>query len=223
MVDLTERDHSLAITVPPEVKLRGIIVVVIIAFVFSAIGLATGRFLEERRQNQYSQVLGARNQKILQVIIKRNPQASIREFLDFPEKFTGTAEALQLDFRYVMALIDLESEWKADAVSPKGAVGLMQVMPATAKLVVEKMQWEGYEAPRYSGSKLVALGSLGDPEWNIRIGMQYLRWQIDEFGFGPEHLRAYNRGGSKALAHWPHDQYAERVAMRTVMLVNEIK
>jgi soluble lytic murein transglycosylase len=188
-----------------------------------AVGLAAGRMIEAKHQAYQAQAASQRDQKILQVIIRRNPQASIREFLDFPEKFTMTAAALQLDFRYAMALIDVESEWRADAVSPKGAIGLMQLMPATAKAVVDKMRWEGYEAPRYSAGKLVSLGSLGDPEWNIRIGMQFLRWQIDEYGLGPEHLRAYNRGGAQARAHWPHDQYAERVGIRTVALVNEIK
>jgi hypothetical protein len=71
------------------------------------------------------------------------------------------------------ALVGAESAWKPDAVSPKGAVGLTQLMPATAK---------GLGVDPY------------DPEQNLRGGMQYLGQQYKEFGSWPLALAAYNAG-----------------------------
>jgi Transglycosylase SLT domain len=183
-------------------------------------GAWVGTQIESNRQATVRAALSERDQKVLAIITKKNPQATIKDFLGFPEKLTGGAQDLGLDFRYVMALIDKESEWNPRAVSPAGAIGLMQVMPETAALVVRKMGWQGYEppSPAKASAKYASLGSLGDPEWNLRIGMQFLRWQIDEFGLGPEHLRAYNRGGAQARANWPGDRYAEDVALRYVAL-----
>ena len=168
----------------------------------------------------------ARNQKILDVIVRRNPQASVRDFQHFPALLVRESNALGLDFRYVMALIDAESEWKPDAVSPKCAIGLMQVMPGTADDVYARSKDlpGGFSGPVKAKARCYDnLNSLGDPLWNVRIGMRYLRMQIDEYGFGPEHLRAYNRGPGKALAHWPNDRYPETVALKFVALAGVIR
>lgn len=186
-------------------------------------GYWAGVSVESRSQEKSRLILSERDQKILAIITKKNPQATIKDFLGFPAKLTEGAQGLGLDFRYVMALIDKESEWNPKAVSPAGAIGLMQVMPETAALTVRKMGWQGYEppSPAKASPKYASLGSLGDPEWNIRIGMQFLKWQIDEFGLGPEHLRAYNRGGALAKANWPGDRYAEDIGLKLVVLVNQ--
>lgn len=61
----------------------------------------------------------------------------------------------QLDARFIKAIIAAESEFDADALSPRGAKGLMQVMPATAREL-------GVHAR-----------NLHDPEANIRAGTAY--------------------------------------------------
>lgn len=62
----------------------------------------------------------------------------------------------RLDPRLVKAIIAVESEFSNRALSPKGARGLMQLMPATAR------------------GMGVAPGRLGEPEENIRAGTAYL-------------------------------------------------
>ena len=57
-----------------------------------------------------------------------------------------------------------------DIKSPVGAVGLMQLMPGTAKMVSRKNNWS------YSGT-----GDLVVPENNIRLGSAYLRDMLDRF------------------------------------------
>lgn len=154
-----------------------------------------------------------RDAKILAVIVKRNPNATIKEFSGFPAFLASEAERHGMDVRYVMAVIEKESEWNPRAVSPVGAIGLMQVMPATAAIVVRNAKIEGYTPPQ--GKEL---GSLADPAFNVRVGMTHLKGLMDTYGLGPEHLRAYNRGDVAARAHWPNDRYAEDVALKFVRL-----
>lgn len=89
-----------------------------------------------------------------------------------------------VDYELLTALIATESGFDAGAVSPKGAVGLMQVMPATAE--------------RYgvTGDSRSPLGKkLIDPRTNIRTGTRYLRYLLDLFPGRLElALAAYNAG-----------------------------
>src|SRR3990167_7370823 len=110
-------------------------------------GYRTGQRAGEATGLSVSRSASQVEAKILAVIVRRNPGATVREFLRFPSQLLAEADRLDLDFRYVMALIDKESEWRPGAGSPKGAIGLMQVMPDTARLVVEKVKLPGYEPP----------------------------------------------------------------------------
>lgn len=157
--------------------------------------------------------------KILAVIVKKNPDASIRDFADFPGHLLATAAVTGIDFRLAMALIDAESEWRPRAVGTRGEVGLLQVRPPTAALVVKRLGIEGYRPPIPGRD----LGTLGDPKQNVLIGLTYLAWQRDEFGPSGEMLRAFNRGPSRAREWWPGDPYVERVGLRLVALVQEFR
>jgi soluble lytic murein transglycosylase-like protein len=83
----------------------------------------------------------------------------------------------------VLAVIEVESHYRTHAVSPRGAVGLMQVMPATAEEIALRagLDWKGEK-------------SLRDPKRNIEIGIHYLVELRRRFK-KPEHmLTAYNMG-----------------------------
>jgi len=94
------------------------------------------------------------------------------------------AQLHNIDYDLLKALIATESGFDAAAVSPKGAIGLMQVMPATAQ--------------RYglTGDKALPLEKkLTDPRTNIRAGSRYLRYLLDLFPGNLElALAAYNAG-----------------------------
>jgi len=99
------------------------------------------------------------------------------------------SKAQDIDYELLKALIATESGFDARAVSPKGAVGLMQVMPATAE--------------RYgvTGDKAMAVDrKLADPRTNIRAGTLYLRYLLDLFPGKLElALAAYNAGEGAVL------------------------
>ncbi|MDP3618613.1 MAG: lytic transglycosylase domain-containing protein [Ramlibacter sp.] len=89
-----------------------------------------------------------------------------------------------VDYELLQALIATESGFDASAVSPKGAVGLMQLMPATAE--------------RYGvvgDARMAASRKLTDPGTNIKAGTRYLRYLLDLFPGKLElALAAYNAG-----------------------------
>ncbi|MEO8250474.1 MAG: lytic transglycosylase domain-containing protein [Burkholderiales bacterium] len=90
----------------------------------------------------------------------------------------------KIDYDLLKALIVTESGFNTTAVSPMGAVGLMQIMPATAE--------------RYGvrADKLGAIeDKLTDPKTNIRTGTKYLRFLLDLFpGRLDLAVAAYNAG-----------------------------
>ena len=94
------------------------------------------------------------------------------------------SKANDIDYELLKALIATESGFDASAISPKGAVGLMQVMPATAE--------------RYglaSDPKITVSRKLADPGTNIKMGSKYLRYLLDLFPGKLElALAAYNAG-----------------------------
>ena len=89
-----------------------------------------------------------------------------------------------IEIELLQALIVAESGFDRGAVSPKGAVGLMQIMPATAE--------------RYGlvgDAKAPIEAKLTDPKTNIGIGTRYLRFLLDLFPGQLElALASYNAG-----------------------------
>ncbi len=84
------------------------------------------------------------------------------------------------------AVIEVESGWDADALSSRGAEGLMQLLPETAQDMIDKGLVDGSE---YSAEDLF------DPETNIRFGCAYLRYLLDYFdGSVDQAIAAYNAG-----------------------------
>lgn len=84
------------------------------------------------------------------------------------------ARAADLDSALLMAVIDVESGGDPQAVSPKGATGLMQVTPDTGA--------------RHGATDLF------DPRQNLAAGARYLRQLMRQFGDLPLALAAYNAG-----------------------------
>jgi len=109
-----------------------------------------------------------------------------------------------LDPCLVQALMEAESGGNASAVSPKGAKGLMQIMPGTAKDL--------------------KLDDPFDPSANIDAGSRYLRDQLKAFGDVRLALAAYNAGPEAVrkfagIPPYPETQrYVAVVANRFIQL-----
>ena len=96
----------------------------------------------------------------------------------------GAAEQYGLDYELLKAVVATESGFDTQAVSPKGAVGLMQLMPATAARF-------GVAADK----KRSVTQKLEDPATNLGAGASYLRYLLKLFdGRKDLALAAYNAG-----------------------------
>ncbi|MEE9607880.1 MAG: lytic transglycosylase domain-containing protein [Myxococcota bacterium] len=101
---------------------------------------------------------------------------------------TIVAEAIRhdMDPRLVLAVMRVESGYYNFAMSPVGAIGLMQIMPATGEeMAIDLLiPWRGPQ-------------TLFDPIANIRMGVAYLRILTDRYGSVPTALAAYNWGPTR--------------------------
>ncbi len=103
------------------------------------------------------------------------------------------AKAFDIDAAFVSALIRAESNYEPRAVSRKGARGLMQLMPATARRLSVRRPF--------------------DPASNVKGGVKYLRELVDRFGHRPDLvLAAYNAGEGAVEAYGGVPPYRETVA-----------
>jgi len=90
-----------------------------------------------------------------------------------------------------LAVTRQESAFNAAAVSPSGALGLMQLMPGTARDVAGRL-----------GMPFVQSKLTGDPTYNVALGSQYLAEMLQRFGGSYElALAAYNAGPNR-VARW---------------------
>lgn len=87
------------------------------------------------------------------------------------------------DWKLILAIMRTESQFDARARSHKGARGLMQVLPSTAKWLSPKM-----------GLKYTGRDSLYNPEYNVKLGTRYLYMLHQRFGNMEKAIAAYNRG-----------------------------
>ncbi len=102
----------------------------------------------------------------------------------FMEAVLREAEAFSLDPNLVWAVMREESHFRPAVASRAGAMGLMQIMPATGKGIAASLKVEFAEK------------DLLDPEINIRFGAFYLRNMLNMFdGDLDKALAAYNGGG----------------------------
>jgi soluble lytic murein transglycosylase-like protein len=160
-----------------------------------------------------------REGRIMRHVIEQNPNATIKDFNGFARSLLEISNKYQLDYRLIMALIDKESQFNPKAVGKAGEVGLMQIMPDTADKVAQGLKLIIVPPKKKIGGGYSELGSLGEPRFNMLIGVAYLAERIQKFGDVPTGLRAYNRGDTTAREYRPLDRYAEGVALRYVSLV----
>src|SRR5438093_6853681 len=103
--------------------------------------------------------------------------------LSYQQIVRGHARNYDLDPALLAAVIYQESKFKADAKSSAGAIGLMQLLPDTAKGI----------AVHTGGSKFV-VSDLYNPEINVRYGAWYLHHLMQKYGDEDLALAAYNAG-----------------------------
>lgn len=123
---------------------------------------------------------------------------SLRYLAPFSEQVRPAARHQALDDAWVYGLMRQESRFVTSARSSVGASGLMQLMPATAKWVANKI-----------GLKDFQLGRVNDTETNVLLGTSYMRLVLESLDNHPVLASAaYNAGPGRARK-WRADRPLE--------------
>ena len=101
------------------------------------------------------------------------------------------AEMRGLERSWIFAVMRQESAFIADARSPVGALGLMQLMPATARQVARSLN---QKRPKES--------DILEPRYNIQLGTTYLRHVLDELGNHQVLATAAYNAGPHRVNRW---------------------
>jgi soluble lytic murein transglycosylase len=107
----------------------------------------------------------------------------LRYPLAYQQIVRGHARHYRLDPALLAAVIYQESKFRPDVRSSSGAVGLMQLLPATAEGIA-----------LHTGGTRFRLSDLYDPEINVRYGAWYLHHLLQKYGDERTALAAYNAG-----------------------------
>lgn len=120
---------------------------------------------------------------------------AIRYPLPFSNAVESAASHNHLDPAYVLAIIRTESLFQPEAHSAAGAIGLMQLMPGTARHIAAAM---GRPAP--------APAMLDEPHINIPLGSHYLRQMLNRWHDNMALATASYNAGPHKIASWLPEQ-----------------
>ena len=102
-----------------------------------------------------------------------------KEYSEYVSKYS---KQYNVDENLIYALIKAESNFQADAISNKNALGLMQLMPSTAEEVANKNEIQLTEE------------NILEPDININIGTKYISTLLEKYECVELALAAYNAG-----------------------------
>ena len=128
------------------------------------------------------------------------PASVWRVLYPLPYEAVIRREAAKNNFDPMLAagLMRQESTFQSDALSPQNAIGLMQVIPKTGRLLAKQLK------VRYSNDRLF------QPEYNIQLGMLYISGLVKLTG-GPEYALAAFDAGEDRIAAWKAERNYEEV------------
>jgi soluble lytic murein transglycosylase len=109
--------------------------------------------------------------------------------LRWPEALIAASRESGIDPWLIAAVARQESTFASHAVSPRGAIGVLQLIPSTAR----------------GHSRALGLGSspnLRNPEVNIRLGARELAYLVQRFGALEPALASYNAGETRVRGWW---------------------
>ena len=124
------------------------------------------------------------------------------------------AKAYKVDKALIYAMILEESRYRTDAISWAGAIGLMQIMPATGREIARKLK-----ISRFSSSMLKI------PDINIRLGTKYIDDLNDMFDGNAMLVSGAYNGGPGRMKRWLEtkkikdlDEFVEKITIRETRL-----
>ena len=142
---------------------------------------------------------------IFSLILAAFAYSAAKEAFDkalYPLKYENIVSKMSEEYgvekSLIFAVIKVESNFRAEVVSKKGAMGLMQITRDTMFFIISKAGLGEHETEE-----------LFDPEFNIRCGTWFLKRLYDEFGEIEVALCAYNAGRGNAKKWLDDPQYSK--------------
>ena len=163
----------------PRLKIFTILFIPIIAITLVAYTFVFASGSESKQKN-------AITNEIVQYLKDKKVRASDEKLKKIATSVYEEAKDYEIDYRLVLAVMKVESNFKSDAISKKGARGLLQIKPSLAKHVSKE-----------TGVSIKSPKCLEEPEKNIRIGVSHLSWLMEKFENINTALHAYNVGWGK--------------------------
>lgn len=122
---------------------------------------------------------------------KERDDMELRFPIMYKDRVAHYSKLNQLDDAYTYAVIRRESAFATDAHSRAGALGLMQIMPATGRYVAKQMKL------RYKGKN-----QLLSAETNLKMGTHYLQKMLKKFDQQPVLASAAYNAGDHRVKRW---------------------
>jgi len=121
--------------------------------------------------------------RAIRYLEERHSGLSETEIAEVATAIVREAETHRIDPNLVLAVIHIESRGNSFALSPVGAMGMMQIMPSTGEELAAQLDihWRGAQ-------------TLFDPLANVRMGVAYLKQLESRYGNMATALAAYNWG-----------------------------
>ena len=144
------------------------------------------------------------SEKLLQLLYPRHYAALVEKY----------AKLYQVDAFLIFAMILEESRYRADAISWAGAIGLMQIMPATGKELAQKLKIRRFRT-----------SMLKRPEVNIQMGTKYIGYLNSMFDSNAMLVTGAYNGGPGRMKRWVAsknikdiDEFVEKITIRETRL-----
>jgi soluble lytic murein transglycosylase len=132
------------------------------------------------------------DQDDLALMAAKNARQNGAEMADYLFPVISVPAGGKVEPAFVLGLIRQESAFNAQAVSPAGAMGLMQLMPDTAAQIGKQLK-----VGKFKDSRLTA-----DPKFNITLGRAYLDKMVDRFGGSYVLATAAYNAGPNRVRQW---------------------
>jgi soluble lytic murein transglycosylase len=124
--------------------------------------------------------------KIVQYLKSKKVKATDDRLKTIADRVYEESQEYGVDYRLVLAVMKVESNFRSEAVSRQGARGLLQISPSLAR-----------HASKSVGISMKGSKSLHEPEKNIKIGVNHISGLIEKFENLNTALHAYNVGSNR--------------------------
>lgn len=144
--------------------------------------------------------------QIIHYIQDKNAKLEDKELRTISKMVYSESMRYNVDYRLILAIMKVESNFRYDVVSEQGARGLLQVKPSLARYIAEDVgvKWRGAE-------------TLDEPETNIKIGVHFFSRLIEDFQNINMALHAYHVGSTRLREILTEKKKPQRLYLNLVL------